>query len=41
VQVAGICDRACLPGLINLHVDALVARDHSRLPLALQQNAGA
>jgi len=28
------CDRACLSGLITEYVDALVARDHSRLPLA-------
>lgn len=31
---AGACDRACLTGLINTYVDALVAQDHSRLPLA-------
>jgi hypothetical protein len=31
---AGACDRACLTGLINTYVEALVARDHSRLPLA-------
>jgi hypothetical protein len=28
------CDRACLGGLITQYVDALVARDHSKLPLA-------
>jgi hypothetical protein len=31
---AGNCDRACLTALISQYVDALVARDHSRLPLA-------
>ena len=31
---AGACDRACLTGLITTYVDALVAQDHSRLPLA-------
>jgi len=31
---AGACDRACLGGLITQYVDALVARDHARLPLA-------
>jgi hypothetical protein len=30
---AGTCDRACLSGLITQYVDALVARDPSRLPL--------
>jgi hypothetical protein len=34
VAAAGACDRACLGGLITRYVDALVARDHSRLPLA-------
>jgi hypothetical protein len=33
-SAAGACDRACLSGLITQYVDALVARDHSRLPLA-------
>src|SRR5262245_65851425 len=28
------CDRACLTGLLDRYVDALVARDSSRLPLA-------
>lgn len=28
------CDRQCLAGMITTYVDALVARDHSRLPLA-------
>jgi hypothetical protein len=28
------CDRACLGGLITQYVDAVVARDHSKLPLA-------
>lgn len=28
------CDRACLTGLISQYVDAVVARDHSKLPLA-------
>ena len=28
------CDRACLSGLVTQYVDALVARDHSKLPLA-------
>jgi hypothetical protein len=28
------CDRACLTGLLTQYVDALVARDHSKLPLA-------
>jgi hypothetical protein len=28
------CDRTCLAGMISQYVDALVARDHSRLPLA-------
>jgi hypothetical protein len=28
------CDRACLGGLVTQYVDALVAHDHSRLPLA-------
>lgn len=31
---AEACDRACLTGLITTYVDALVARDPSRLPLA-------
>ena len=31
---AGSCDRACLSGLLTSYVDALVARDPSRLPLA-------
>jgi hypothetical protein len=31
---AGTCDRPCLTGLLSQYVDALVARDHSRLPLA-------
>ncbi len=31
---AGNCDRTCLTGLITTYVDALVARDPSRLPLA-------
>ncbi len=30
---AGSCDRACLRGLLTTYVDALVARDPSRLPL--------
>jgi len=29
-----LCDRSCLSSLITQYVDALVARDHSRLPLA-------
>jgi len=33
-QAAENCDRACLSGLITQYVDALVARDHSKLPLA-------
>lgn len=33
-SAAGACDRACLTGLITTYVDALVARDTSRLPLA-------
>jgi len=28
------CDRACLTGLLTQYVDALVARDYSKLPLA-------
>ena len=28
------CDRACLGSLITQYVDAVVARDHSKLPLA-------
>ena len=28
------CDRTCLAGMITQYLDALVARDHSRLPLA-------
>ena len=28
------CDRACLEGLLDRYVDALVARDPSRLPAA-------
>lgn len=28
------CDRTCLSGLITQYVDALVARDHAKLPLA-------
>lgn len=28
------CDRSCLSGMITQYVDALVARDHTRLPLA-------
>jgi hypothetical protein len=28
------CDRACLSGMITQYVDAVVARDHSKLPLA-------
>ena len=28
------CDRACLGGMITQYVDAVVARDHSKLPLA-------
>ena len=28
------CDRGCLSGLITQYVDAVVARDHSKLPLA-------
>src|SRR5262245_7006391 len=28
------CDRACLTGLLTQYVDAVVARDHSKLPLA-------
>jgi hypothetical protein len=28
------CDRACLAGLVTQFIDALVAHDHSRLPLA-------
>jgi hypothetical protein len=28
------CDRQCLSGMITTYVDAMVARDHSRLPLA-------
>ena len=28
------CDRACLTGMITQYVDALVAHDHSKLPLA-------
>jgi hypothetical protein len=28
------CDRACLGGLLTQYVDAVVARDHSKLPLA-------
>jgi hypothetical protein len=31
---ASACDRACLRGLLDTYVDALVARDHARLPLA-------
>lgn len=31
---AAPCDRACLTGLITTYVDALVARDPARLPLA-------
>jgi hypothetical protein len=31
---AQTCDRACLTGMITTYVDALVARDHSKLPLA-------
>ncbi|HEY4212579.1 MAG TPA: hypothetical protein VGM84_13950 [Steroidobacteraceae bacterium] len=27
------CDRACLTGLLNQYIDALVAHDHSKLPL--------
>jgi hypothetical protein len=30
------CDRACLTGLISQYVDALVAHDHSKLPLAAE-----
>jgi hypothetical protein len=33
-QAAESCDRACLGGLITQYVDALVAHDASRLPLA-------
>lgn len=32
--VAADCNRACLEGLINQYLDALVARDHRRLPLS-------
>jgi hypothetical protein len=28
------CDRACLAGMLTQYVDALVAQDHSKLPLA-------
>ena len=28
-----VCDRACLEGFVNLYLDALVAKDPSRLPL--------
>jgi len=31
---AETCDRACLTGLLNQYVDAVVAHDHSKLPLA-------
>jgi hypothetical protein len=31
---AEICDRACLSGMITQYVDAVVAHDHSKLPLA-------
>ncbi|MDT8397507.1 MAG: hypothetical protein RQ899_02705 [Pseudomonadales bacterium] len=31
---AQACDRACLAGLMTQYVDALVAHDHTRLPLA-------
>jgi hypothetical protein len=31
---AGVCDRACLEGFVNQYLDALVARDPTRLPLA-------
>lgn len=30
------CDRACLKGLVTQYVDALLAHDHTRLPLAPQ-----
>jgi hypothetical protein len=33
-QVNVSCDRACLTGLLDRYVDALIARDPSRLPLA-------
>jgi hypothetical protein len=33
-QARGSCDRTCLTGLLDRYVDALVARDPSRLPLA-------
>ena len=31
---AGACDRACLQGFVEQYLDAWVARDHTRLPLA-------
>jgi hypothetical protein len=31
---AQACDRACLAGMIDQYVDAVVAHDHTRLPLA-------
>ena len=33
-QAEDDCDRACLEGFVNLYLDALVAKDPSRLPLA-------
>lgn len=32
-QAEDVCDRACLEGFVNLYLDALVAKDPSRLPL--------
>ena len=32
-QKGNVCDRACLEGFVNLYLDALVAKDPSRLPL--------
>ncbi|MBN8831044.1 MAG: hypothetical protein J0G94_10575 [Sphingomonadales bacterium] len=34
---AQTCDRACLTGLVTTYIDALAARDPSRLPLAAPQ----
>ena len=31
---AGACDRACLQGFVEQYLDAWIARDHTRLPLA-------
>ena len=33
-RAAETCDRACLEGFINQYLDALVAQDPSKLPLA-------